>query len=240
MEIVSKKTEHETFICGVRHRNGWYWTDEFQSLDEAESAAKKWIYWYENASSNRASSVYYILAIPETWIGPPLDAHRYSGLSVKIGVAKDVRKRFQNLKTGSPAKLIIHAIEPGGSEVEKRRHAEFATDRRSGEWFCCSEALTKHIFRTWYRNNLLPPEQRMEVVWLQERIDAYLKAREILGGVPDMVNPSINDKWTGTVFMDLAYAHGFMSLRPVKKGAYPVILGPSGIEIIADSDSETD
>lgn len=228
MEILSEVTADNLYRCIVKRPGGVYQTDSYEKLDQAELAAREWIYWFNNAADSKASSIYYILAIPDTWAGPSPGAHRYSGLRVKIGIARNVRKRLQNLKTGSPAKLVVHALEPGDVQLEKIRHAEFADDRESGEWFKCSETLQKHLFRTWYRNNLLPPEHRLEVIWLQERIDAYVHVRELMGAPPEMVNPSLNDTWQGNIFIDLAYGNGFISRRPVKKGAYPVRLGKDG------------
>lgn len=227
MKVISEITSNNLHRCVVPHSNGKYRTDEFENLAEAEEAARKWIHWFENVQSGKVSSVYYILAIPDTWPGPPPGAHRYSGLKIKIGIAKDVRKRLQDLKTGSSAKLIIHALEPGGKEVEQVRHNQFKSERRAGEWFSCSEALVKHIFQTWHRNNLLPREHQLEIVWLQERIDAYIEVRKIMGCAPDMVNPSINEPWCGNVLVDLTYAHGFISRRPVKE-AYPIHLSTDG------------
>lgn len=228
MDLEVTATSNNRYQCRVPHIYGVYITDDFDSPDEAASAGRRWLNWYNNVKNNTVSSVYYILAIPDVWAGPPPGAHPYSGLRVKIGIAKNIRKRFQNLKTGSFAKLIIHAIEPGGNEQEKLRHKQFSIDRLGGEWFNCSEALARHMVSVWIRNNLLPGEHQMEVAWLQERIEALRQAREIIGRSFDMVNPSVNDEWHGNVLLDLRFAHGFISRRPVKEDAYPVVLGPDG------------
>jgi hypothetical protein len=62
-----------------------------------------------------------------------------------------------------------------------------------------------HIMATWRRNNLLPREHQLKVSMLWDRIDAYNAMREMIGRSPDMVNPSINEPWHGTVFVDLVY-----------------------------------
>jgi hypothetical protein len=97
-------------------------------------------------------------------------------------------------------------MEPGDAKLERARHDEFIDERRQGEWFSCSPRLTTHVFRTWKRNNLLPKEHQMEVLALQDRIDHYMAVRQVIGGPPDLVNPSLADPWQGTVLVDLVHA----------------------------------
>lgn len=191
--------------------------------EDAAEAAGKWQHWYENVAKGTVESIYYIVSVPEIWAGPLGTDHRYSGLSVKIGRARNVTKRLANLRTGSSADLIIHALEPGSPSLERQRHKQFAEDRRQGEWFSCSLNLTTHIFNTWARNNALPPEQQIEVLRLQDRIDALLKARDLIGGAPDMINPSLDEPWEGTVLLDFAYAGWRVSMdKPLRPGAIQI------------------
>jgi hypothetical protein len=192
------------------HRDDWkfvYETEPYPSANLALKTAKRWSVWSHNVADGRADSIYYILVIPETWPGPAPGAHIFSGLHMKIGRTNDVLKRLRNLKTGTPGELIIMALEPGSTTIEKARHKQFASERRQGEWFVCSPRLCQHAMDTWRRNNLLPPEHQMRLVRLADRIRAYRVIREVLGKAPDMVNPSLNEKWHGSVFVDLVYTN---------------------------------
>lgn len=63
------------------------------------------------------------------------------GDRIKIGTTTNLKRRLDNL----PFDQIL-GIEPGGVDVERQRHEQFATDRVSGrEWFTPSEALMSHI-----------------------------------------------------------------------------------------------
>jgi hypothetical protein len=176
-------------------------TDERTALAEAQS----WADWAEHVAEGTRESIYYILSVPETWAGPPPGAHSYSGLHFKIGRSKDVMRRIQNLQTGASGDLIIHALEPGYAEREGQLHVQFEEERRSGEWFSASPQLMRHVFQTWKRNRMLPPEHQSKVVQLFDRIGVYKLMRQALGGAPDMVNPSLNEEWHGSVFVDLVY-----------------------------------
>jgi len=190
----------------VERQDGFvYVTDACESDGKARSSAEEWCNWHENVISNDADTIYYIVAIPYAWIGPYSSANRYSGLEVKIGRSRNLMKRFSNLRTGTGSHLVIHAIEPGNSTVEQQRHNEFAKERRQGEWFVITPRLEKHIMKTWFRNNLLPREHQLEIVDLQHRIDKYIYVKKVIG-VPDMVNPSLEEPWHGNVFVDLEHA----------------------------------
>lgn len=54
---------------------------------------------------------------------------------VKIGHAGNVHKRLTMLQTGSPTRLVLLAVEPGGEKLERERHAQFEQLRARGEWF---------------------------------------------------------------------------------------------------------
>jgi len=184
-----------------------YTTDPHQNRDKAIKEAEEWLYWCNNVSKGIVESIYYIIAVPDTWAGPPPGAHALSGLQMKIGRSKNIDKRLSNLQTGAEGQLIIHAMEPGSSSREKELHAQFSQDRRQGEWFACSPQLQKHTMETWGRHLILPPEHQQKMLELCQRITEYRAVREVLGGPPDMVNPSINEPWYGKVFLDLVHSN---------------------------------
>jgi len=66
---------------------------------------------------------------------------------VKIGIARNVRKRLWSLQTGYPAKLRLLASVAGNETLERRYHAMFADTHVHGEWFRRSAAMTKEINR---------------------------------------------------------------------------------------------
>ncbi|MGO9586864.1 MAG: GIY-YIG nuclease family protein [Limisphaerales bacterium] len=138
------------------------------------------------------------------WPGPPPRGHRYSGLHFKIGRTTDVLKRLQNLRTGTSDDLIIDALEPGDALIEVERHRQFASDRRKGEWFAASPVLCRHVFETWKKYRILPPEHQRKVLSFVERSDIYSRLRTS-GFKFDMINPSLNEPWFGSVFVDLVY-----------------------------------
>ena len=64
-------------------------------------------------------------------------------MTVKIGTTLDLTQRLRNLRT-EPQYVV--AIEPGGYDVEKQRHLEFAKDRTGRfENFMLSDQLKSHI-----------------------------------------------------------------------------------------------
>ncbi|MDB9303996.1 GIY-YIG nuclease family protein [Nodularia spumigena CS-591/12] len=183
----------------------FYSTYKYPTHHQATEDARKWIHWFEKIRSGTVESIYYILAVPETWAGSPPGIHPYFGLQVKIGRTKNVLRRLQNLRTGTSGQLIIHALEPGGSDVERIRHKQFELDRRQGEWFACSPLLTKHILEIWGHYRVLPREHQYLVLELHERIKILRSVRKVFGGAPDMINPSLNEPWFGSVFIDLVH-----------------------------------
>ncbi len=168
----------------------------------ARSAARYWIKWASAVELSAVNVVYYILSVPVTWPGPPPMSHAYSGLQFKIGVTNNVRRRVANLKTGSSAELIVHALEPGGTDVERQRHEQFVSDRRYGEWFAASPRLVNHVMDIWGHYRILPPEHMNAVMRHLERTLILRGARHVLGGPPDMINPSLEEPWHGSVLID--------------------------------------
>lgn len=195
------------FIVDVRNSEGdvLYMTERTSRREDAQKKAVAWANWAEHVADGTCESIYYIISVPETWAGPPPTAHPYSGLHFKIGRSKNVLKRLQNLQTGTSGDLIIHALEPGNSAREIELHEQFREERRSGEWFSASPILMQHVFQTWQRNRMLPPDHQFKVLQLAERISVYRAMRQALGHAPDMVNPSLNEDWNGSVFLDLVY-----------------------------------
>jgi len=161
-----------------------------------------WSSWAQRAPEGRAESIYYILGVPMSWAGPPPGAGRYSGLHFKIGRTRNVLSRVRNLRTGTSDELIVHAMEPGSATREAQVHRLFADERRQGEWFAASPALVEHVYRVWRTNHLLPPEHQRRLVWFFERSVALCKVRQMYPHF-DMVNPSINEPWVGSVLVDL-------------------------------------
>ncbi|MXY73246.1 MAG: GIY-YIG nuclease family protein [Dehalococcoidia bacterium] len=213
-------------VAQLRLADGFvYETEPCETEEDAQAAARKWLHWYENVLSGTVESIYYILSVPDIWPGPPAGGHRYSGLRVKIGRTRNVKKRLADLRTGTPGDLIVHALEPGSSQLETQRHHEFASDRGQGEWFFCSPRLMAHVFAILKRNRGLPEDQWIEVLQLQDRIDALLQVRDVLGGPPGMVNPSLDEPWVDRTFIDLRYAGWRASMgKPLRPGAIPLDL----------------
>jgi hypothetical protein len=207
MFILSPVTETSgRYIGHVRDSSGAiaYSTDAFDDANLAERAAARWRRWADDVPNGRGDSVYYILAVPITWPGPPPGAHRYSGLHFKIGRATNVLKRLQDLRTGTSEDLIIHALEPGDASIEAERHRQFSSDRRQGEWFAASPRLCQHVHETWRRNRILPPDHQQKIVSFFERSGIYASLRSA-GCKFDMINPSLEEPWFGSVFIDLVH-----------------------------------
>ncbi len=66
---------------------------------------------------------------------------------LKIGKADNVRKRLSGLQTGSPLKLELLAVAPGGLPEEVYFHESFAAHRRRGEWFELCPPIIREIVR---------------------------------------------------------------------------------------------
>jgi hypothetical protein len=210
-----RKCEHDKFIADIHLESGEYYftTEHFSTFKEVEECVTSWCDWANKVSLGTIDSIYYVIQVPDSWAGPPKNAHPLHGLFIKIGRSKNVLQRLRNLQTGTYGELIITALEPGGSTRESELHKKFSHLRRHGEWFSCNEELFLHVFRTWYRNKMLPPEHQQQMLTLGERINVYRYMREIIGGAPDTVNPSLDDEWHGTTFVDLVYSSLAKSLK---------------------------
>ena len=79
------------------------------------------------------------------------------------------------------------------------------------------------LVNTWERNSALPPEHQIEILRLQDRINTLMKARQVVGGFFDMINPSLDERWKGKVLVDLAYSGWRVSVdAPLRPGAIPI------------------
>lgn len=58
-----------------------------------------------------------------------------NGAYVKIGVARNPKKRLKALQTGNPHKLELMRVIKGGYAEEAALHGHFAHLRVEGEWF---------------------------------------------------------------------------------------------------------
>lgn len=54
---------------------------------------------------------------------------------VKIGSARHVQGRLEDLQAGNPRRLTVLGTQPGGLPAERELHARFAAHRVHREWF---------------------------------------------------------------------------------------------------------
>ena len=66
---------------------------------------------------------------------------------IKIGIARDPKRRLRSLQTGNPAQLRILAAFAGDADLEHAIHTKFESTRIGGEWFCKTDELKKFIER---------------------------------------------------------------------------------------------
>ena len=64
---------------------------------------------------------------------------------VKIGMARDVRKRMATLQTACPFDLRLLAAIDGSADLERELHQRFAEHRLRGEWFLPVPELLAHV-----------------------------------------------------------------------------------------------
>ena len=64
---------------------------------------------------------------------------------VKIGHAKDPKRRFINLQIGSPVPLALERVCAGGESEEARLHMRFSEHRHAGEWFALAPEIEAHM-----------------------------------------------------------------------------------------------
>lgn len=60
---------------------------------------------------------------------------------IKIGIARNPRKRLRQLQTANPERLRLLGTIDGDLEVERRIHSELEDWRLAGEWFRADEEV---------------------------------------------------------------------------------------------------
>jgi hypothetical protein len=68
-----------------------------------------------------------------------------SGGPIKIGYAKNAKRRFSQLQIGNSTTLKCLALIAGNEGDERLLHIKFAQDRIRGEWFKPTEQLREYI-----------------------------------------------------------------------------------------------
>lgn len=64
---------------------------------------------------------------------------------IKIGVAADVAKRLEGLRTGCPVPIKLLGTMPGDVEIERFLHQDLAPHRTHGEWFRKSPEVEHYV-----------------------------------------------------------------------------------------------
>lgn len=59
---------------------------------------------------------------------------------IKIGTSTNIQARLRSI----PHEALL-GTEPGGIDVERRRHRQFADERTNGEWFTATSRILQHI-----------------------------------------------------------------------------------------------
>ncbi|WP_422923092.1 GIY-YIG nuclease family protein [Singulisphaera sp. PoT] len=67
--------------------------------------------------------------------------------AIKIGTARDPRKRLAALQTGNPNPLKLMGTIPGGEHEEAQLHARFSAHRGLGEWFEADANFVSEVVR---------------------------------------------------------------------------------------------
>lgn len=66
---------------------------------------------------------------------------------VKIGTAKNVVSRLNDLQLSNPLPLTLLAVMDGDWHAEQRLHRRFKAEHHAGEWFVISDRLRAFILR---------------------------------------------------------------------------------------------
>lgn len=91
-----------------------------EQLDQWQKEKKKW-----------TSCVYFIYCEKENL--------------VKIGFTRYLERRFNNLKTMSPSKIVLLGSIEGTKLTEEKLHAKFNKSRAHGEWFRLTKSLSRYL-----------------------------------------------------------------------------------------------
>lgn len=93
-----------------------------------------------------------LLSLSETQMPPRADREHVYFVGdkdkkvVKIGMAKDVKRRCASLQVGFPAQLcVLHIIKNGGKALERSLHDRFKEYNSIGEWFFVRGALAEYL-----------------------------------------------------------------------------------------------
>ncbi|MFF9240089.1 GIY-YIG nuclease family protein [Streptomyces sp. NPDC014801] len=115
----------------------WYHAnaEERERVHAAEMAAR------QAAAAERECWVYYVRC----------------GRLIKIGMTTNLANRFGSIRPNE-----VLAIEPGGAELERALHKQFAALRAGGEYFHPGAALQKHVREV--RAVLGPPNWTRSIV----------------------------------------------------------------------------
>ena len=65
---------------------------------------------------------------------------------IKIGVSKNVTRRFKVLQASSGEYLLLMGWTRGGKDLERKIHNKFSNIRAHGEWFEQTDKLKKYIY----------------------------------------------------------------------------------------------
>lgn len=64
---------------------------------------------------------------------------------VKIGVTRNIRKRWSELQTGSPHHMVLLGSIPGDALIEALLHKRWAKHAVRGEWFTLHDDIRKFV-----------------------------------------------------------------------------------------------
>lgn len=64
---------------------------------------------------------------------------------VKIGYARWPERRLGELQMGHPGQMWLLCAVPGGRDLERKLHQEFASDHVRGEWFKYTKRMQDRI-----------------------------------------------------------------------------------------------
>lgn len=126
---------------------GEFPADEFFLLDGFLAAAPAWC--YGNASARNALAK--LLGLSDADLnrqaghGCVYFIENPSAQHIKIGWAKDPKKRLASFQTGASTKYNLLGMIPGSRHLEKKLHHDFRELKVRGEWFFATKPLRDFI-----------------------------------------------------------------------------------------------
>ena len=81
---------------------------------------------------------------------------------VKIGHSRNITERLKDIQWGSPHKIHLLAVAPGGQRAEARYHKRFFRHRLHGEWFERAPEIVREIDRL--RTGSVYPLRRLDII----------------------------------------------------------------------------